>query len=162
MCSFPKSVHADEQRQWAPLLSGGWPAPPWPGVCWGTAGPCGLWGYCAIIPCRSPQTPGCRELRPCLRHGHPHGRAAMAPKPPGTRCHTKASLSSRLAASLKPWARNSTVSPAFSGALFLAAYFHHDLLYCPSFHLAKGENNISLLQLHLLCFSTTGFNQLKL
>lgn len=50
-----------------------------------------------------------------------------------------------------------------SGSPFPVAYFYHDLLYSPCFPLCKGQKiYIFLLQLQLLRFSTTGFNQLKL
>lgn len=139
----------------APSILGDWfgPSLPCPGVCWGTIGPCGLLGHCAIIPKESTYTrlQGVENLPQTMVI--PKAKLLWLPSPLGQ---------SQLAASTKLWTRKGAVSPPLSGSLFLAAYFYHHLLYSPRFHLAKGGNNIFLLQLHSLCFSANGLNQLKL
>lgn len=97
--------------------------------------PHGLCEHCVIIPYRSPRTPGCRALRPCLP------QATVIPKAKQLRCGCQATLDKLPSRSHLPLKACCLLSQAamLSGSPFLAAYFYHDLLYSPCFHLAKEK-----------------------
>lgn len=134
-------TRVDGQIQWLQWPHAFWVtglALPWPGVCWGTIGRCGLLGHCAIIPKESTYTrlQGVEVL--------PQTTSSLRPSFYGSQTPLdKASFSLWLAAFPKFWTRKGAVSPPLLGSLFLAAYFYHHLLYSPRFHLAKGGNIFS-------------------
>lgn len=98
----------------------------------------GLCEHCVIIPYGSPRTAGCRALRPCLpqttvipkaKQLHYSSQATLDKLPSQSHVLLKACCCFLQAAML-------------SGSPFLAAYFYHDLLYSPCFHLAKDKKHL--------------------
>lgn len=121
--------------------------------------PCGLWGHCVIISYTMPHTPGCRGVRPCLRPQWPprpsgYGSQATQDKLPSQhRLLLKAYNLSRALDEERCHSRCALRLPIPSSICLSQPALRPKLPPC------KTENNIFLLQLHLLCFSKTGFNQ---
>lgn len=119
--------------------------------------PCGLWGHISYRMAHTYQVAG--ESGPASDPSDPQGQAAMAPTPHRTSCQAKAIFSSRLAASPEHWMRKGATNRYALRLPIPSSICLSQPALCPKLPPCKTENNIFLLQLHLLCFSKTGFNQ---